>query len=226
MRWEYLIFNIIIVSGPVFLSFIRSVHYFKKWKYAFMAIIPVLIPFTIWDSMVTGRHWWFNPEYVSGLYIAGLPLGEWLFFVSVPFSVLFIWEIFSVKTEHRISEKLKIIKFLLMCLSIFGIVFWFMGKEYTALVLFALSITGFVDWRLKTEVLARPNTYIYLSIVFLLNLVFNGYLTARPIVLYDAQYQLNFRIYTVPVEDVFYGFALILLNTSLYEKIIGLRNVR
>jgi lycopene cyclase domain-containing protein len=191
-----------------------------------MAIIPVLIPFTIWDSMVTGRHWWFNPEYVSGLYIAGLPLGEWLFFVSVPFSVLFIWEIFSVKTEHRISEKLKIIKFLLMCLSIFGIVFWFMGKEYTALVLFALSITGFVDWRLKTEVLARPNTYIYLSIVFLLNLVFNGYLTARPIVLYDAQYQLNFRIYTVPVEDVFYGFALILLNTSLYEKIIGLRNVR
>ena len=226
MIWEYLIFNFVIISGPVPLSFIKSVYYFKKWKYAFMAIFPVLIPFIIWDALVAGRHWWFNSEFITGVHIAGLPLEEWLFFITVPFAVLFIWEIFAVKIGNPVSHQLKSIKFFLLFLPFIGIFFWLSGKEYTALVLFSLGFVGLFDWLMKTEILARPNTYLYLGIILLLNLVFNGYLTARPVVLYDASYQLDFRIFTVPVEDIFYGFSLLLLNTILYEKIIRLRNGR
>jgi lycopene cyclase domain-containing protein len=226
MKWEYLIFNLVVVAGPLSLSFIKSVCYFKKWKYALYAIVPVFIPFILWDALVTGRHWWFNTEYISGLYFLGLPIEECMFFISVPFSVLFIWEIFAVKTRNRISNHLKKVKFLFLILPAIGVIFWLTGKEYTALVLVALGIVGLVDWLLKTEILSRPNTYIYLIIILLLNLIFNGYLTARPVVLYDADYQLDFRVFTIPIEDIFYGFALLLLNTSIYEKIIGIRNAR
>jgi lycopene cyclase domain-containing protein len=48
-------------------------------------------------------------------------------------------------------------------------------------------------------------------------LVFNGYLTWRPVVLYGEAYQLGLRIYTIPIEDFGYGYALILLCRILYE---------
>jgi lycopene cyclase domain-containing protein len=42
----------------------------------------------------------------------------------------------------------------------------------------------------------------------LATLVFNGFLTARPVVLYGEAFQLGLRIYTIPVEDFLYGFGL------------------
>jgi len=37
-------------------------------------------------------------------------------------------------------------------------------------------------------------------------------------VIYNEVYQLGFRIFTIPIEDLFYGMSLILLNTILFEK--------
>lgn len=218
MTWEYLIFNTIIVSGPLALSFEKGVHYLSKWKYAFASIFLVLIPFIIWDALVTGRHWWFNDLYITGIKILGLPLEEWLFFMTVPFAVLFIWEIMITKTDNPVSPGLSHINLLFLLIIIPAGILLVDGKEYSAIALLALAASGGLDLLLKTQILARPNTYIYLAIVFLLNLIFNGYLTSRPIVLYDAAYQMNFRIFTIPFEDILYGFGLILINTILYEK--------
>jgi lycopene cyclase domain-containing protein len=55
-------------------------------------------------------------------------------------------------------------------------------------------------------------------------LIFNGYLTWRPIVTYDALYQLDFRIFTVPIEDFFFGYALLIICTSLFEKMLVKKN--
>ncbi len=218
MIWEYLIFNTIILTGPVVLSFDKGVNYISKWKYAFSAIAVVLIPFIMWDALVNGRHWWFNDLYITGIKIAGLPVEEWMFFITVPFSVLFIWEILHAKTGNPVSTKLKNIKIFFILLIIPSGIFLLAGKEYTAIAFLALALAGGIDLVVDTRILARPNTYIYLGIVFLLNLIFNGYLTARPVVLYNPTYIMNFRFFTIPVEDILYGFSLILLNTALYQK--------
>jgi lycopene cyclase domain-containing protein len=218
MIWEYLIFNAIIVSGPLALSFEKGVHYLGKWKYAFASIALVLIPFIIWDALVTGRHWWFNDLYITGIKIIGLPLEEWLFFIAVPFAVLFVWEIMLTKTGNPINPGLSFINILLLTLIFPAGMFLLASKEYTAIAFLVLAVSSGLDLILKTKILARRNTYIYLAIVFLLNLIFNGYLTSRPIVLYDTAYQMNFHIFTIPFEDILYGFGLILTNTILYEK--------
>jgi lycopene cyclase domain-containing protein len=218
MTWEYLIFNSIIVSGPLALSFEKGVNYLSKWGYAFASIFLALIPFIIWDALVTGRHWWFNDLYITGIKILGLPLEEWMFFITVPFAVLFIWEIMITKTGNPVNSGLSFINTLFLLMIIPAGIFLLAGKEYTAIAFLVLAVSGSLDLILKTQILARPNTYIYLTIVFLLNMIFNGYLTSRPIVLYDAAYQMNFRIFTIPFEDILYGFGLILINTILYEK--------
>jgi len=160
----------------------------------------------------------FNEQYIMGVQLLGLPLEEWLFFITVPFSVLFIWEIFSRKTGNPISENLKFIKKIFFIFPLAGIIFFLTGKEYTGLSLIALGIAGILDKILATEILARKNTYYFLGIIFLLNLVFNGYLTGRPVVLYHESYQLGIRIITIPIEDFIYGISMLLMNTILFEK--------
>ena len=49
----------------------------------------------------------------------------------------------------------------------------------------------------------------------------NGILTGtglqQPVVWYNNNQNLAIRLLTIPIEDVFYGFELILLNIFLYE---------
>jgi lycopene cyclase domain-containing protein len=49
-------------------------------------------------------------------------------------------------------------------------------------------------------------------------LIVNGLLTSIPVVLYNNEENLNFRIYSIPFEDVFYGMLLIMMNVIGYEK--------
>ena len=94
-----------------------------------------------------------------------------------------------------------------------------MGKQYTGVVLFCFGIVGLADKLLSVDLLLQPKTYLYLAVVSGLILVFNGYLTARPVVLYGEVYQIGYRIFSIPVEDFGYGFTLMLLNAILYEKL-------
>jgi lycopene cyclase domain-containing protein len=75
-----------------------------------------------------------------------------------------------------------------------------------------------VDYYLKTNLIFQKRFYIYLAIIILFTTVFNGYLTWRPVVLYDEFYQLGFRVFTIPIEDFGYGIALLFLCTILYER--------
>ena len=47
------------------------------------------------------------------------------------------------------------------------------------------------DTLLGVDLLLKPKTYFYLGIIAGLILVFNGYLTARPVVLYGETYQIG-----------------------------------
>ncbi|HEX9971915.1 MAG TPA: lycopene cyclase domain-containing protein [bacterium] len=217
MNTEYLIFNLIVISGPLSLSFDRKVHFVDKWNNVFKAILISLAVFVIWDSIVTGRHWWFNDIYTLGFKLLKLPIEEWLFFITIPYASLFIWEVFAAYFKNRELKRLQIIRSILYFGIPVGIGLFILGKEYTGLVLIALGLVALLDWKLKTKMFIQLRTIQYLAISALAMLIFNGYLTWRPVLLYSEAFQLNVRIFTIPIEDFGYGYALILLCTILYE---------
>jgi len=219
MHSEYLLFNLIVISGPFFLSFDRKVAFYKKWPAVFLAILPSFFIFLIWDALVTGRHWWFNPAFTLGYRIFGLPPGEILFFITVPYSSLFVWEVLTAYFRNKQLSRPRFLQLIVMILFIPGIILFLTGKEYTGLVLIAISLVAIVDKLTHSQIFVQLRTYQYLILLTLLMLIFNGYLTARPVVLYDPAYQLNFRIFTIPVEDFLYGYSHIFLTTIIYEKV-------
>ena len=221
MKTEYLIFNIIVFAGPLLFGAMRPFYFINRWKYT---IVPILIPavfFLIWDSIVADSHWQFNEKYVMGITIFNLPIEEILFFISVPFACLFTWEMIIRRSE--VKELLwinKIRRYLYLLIPI-GIWFFISGKHYTGLAISFLGLAVLLDQLLNTNIIVQKRFYIYLLLVLLFTLIFNGYLTWRPVVTYGVQYQLDIRIFTIPIEDFVYGTALIFMNTSIYQKIIN-----
>ena len=189
-------------------------------------VIPA-IPFLLWDALVTGAHWHFNLLYVSGIKIVNLPIEEILFFITVPFACLFTWEMIIRRAKEKQMD-LRGLRLLLYLALPAGIYFFSIGKQYTGLTLSFIFLANLVDQFLKTNLLFDLRFYFYLLLIVIFTLIFNGYLTWRPVVTYGVEYQLDFRIITIPVEDFFYGISLLWMNTSLYNFLIrknGVANV-
>lgn len=222
MKYEYLLLIIIIISGPLTLSFDRKVNFRQYWRFVFPAILFVAVPFLIWDAVVTGRHWWFSEQYTSGIRLLGLPLAEWLFFIVAPYACIFTWEVLRAYFGNRRYNETFPIRLLLSLIFILSSPFiFYIGIEYTAIVFFTMGIALILDVLFKNAIFLQSRTYWLMLLSVFMMLIFNGYLTARPVVLYDPAYQLDWRIGTIPGEDFFYGFSLIFLNIIIYEKLKG-----
>jgi len=83
---------------------------------------------------------------------------------------------------------------------------------YTQIALMAVFIAAFLDLEvLKTRLLKRKVFWTSYAIILPFQLLTNWWLTSREIVRYSEDTILGLRIASAPLEDLFFGFALILL---------------
>ena len=221
MKSLYLLLNFFAVLIPFIFSFHPKLNFYKYFKAFFIANILVAVIFITWDIVFTRIGvWGFNPTYVSGIYLLHLPIEEILFFVFIPFACVFTYHslnlFFTIKWKPQI-ENVFVLTFS-MLLFVIGI--YSVPKLYTSctfislpLVLIAIKYVAKVNWLPKLFF-----SYLILLIPFF---IINGILTGsgleNPVVWYNNDENLGIRILTIPVEDIFYGFELILLNVFLYE---------
>jgi lycopene cyclase domain-containing protein len=90
-------------------------------------------------------------------------------------------------------------------------------KEYTLFAVGSSIAVVLLDHVLGTRVTTRRSFWVTIAIMFFFKIPSNGYLTWRPIVIYNPEYFLGIRLGTIPVEDFFYGFGLITLTLVLWE---------
>lgn len=217
----YLLLNLVAISIPLALSFDKKVHFYKRWKYLFPAIGITLAFFIIWDILFTYKGvWGFNPLHLSGIEIINLPLGEWLFFITVPYACIFLYDVFKAYLDkdpfRKISRSLSF--FLIGFLFIFSLLHYDRIYTFITFMLLALYIAVL---ELVFRVKYMGWFYFAYMIVLIPFLFMNGILTGsfieEEIVWYNDRENLDFRIFTIPVEDFFYGMLLILVNVSIYE---------
>lgn len=216
---------LLIDIGAFIVPFVFSYHpkiKFNKEHYAFFsANLIVTSLFIIWDFFYTKIGvWGFNDHYTLGIKFFNLPLEEVLFFICIPYASIFTYHCFKLfypKTRSLFFNGVSLVLVIILFFTgIFNI-----SKLYTSVtfIILALVIVVF-DFINKTKWL--PGFYIMYLVILLPFFLVNGLLTGtgieKPIVWYNDAENLGIRLLTIPIEDVFYGMLLLLLNTFTFEK--------
>jgi lycopene cyclase domain-containing protein len=90
-------------------------------------------------------------------------------------------------------------------------------KEYTVLSFLSIALTFYLGRVMRAGIFRQGVYYIYLLVIFLFKLLVNGFLTGRPIVLYNSRFFLGLRIGSIPLEDFFFGFSMVTLTIIFWE---------
>jgi len=205
--------------GPIGLSFDKRVHYVSQWKWAFLAAIVIAIPYLIWDEIFTANAYWgFNSDYLVGTYLGSLPIEEVSFFIVVPFACTFIYA--CVKYYFR-NVNLKLFN-LIFYILFFAYMIWVgeMGVEgwYTRIAISLGLILSLYLFIKREKYVFIPMTFAFSLLPFLLvNGILTGSFIEKPIVWYSSAQFSDMRLFTIPLEDVVYGYGLIVLNILLFR---------
>ncbi len=208
---------------PVFaLSFDKNVHYYKKWNPLLPAIFIMAIIFILWDVFFTVVGvWGFNHDYLTGLFILELPIEEWLFFITVPFACVFIYECLNFYIRKDVLFRAERAMSVAMIVLFLVVGFFNWSKMYTATT-FILAGFFVLYHVLFLESSYRSRFYLAFLVSFIPFLIVNGVLTGgytqEPVVIYNPEECLGIRITSVPVEDAVYGFLLLFGTVTLFEK--------
>jgi lycopene cyclase domain-containing protein len=234
-KYAYLLVDLFCLSGPFFLSFHKSVAFYKNFKPLAIGILLMSAVYLPWDILFT--HWgiWnFNATYTMQSRWFLLPVEEWLFFIAVPFACVFTFECVRYFKKSPPSKRFTTISgttivLISTCLCVYSGI-----KElwYTFSATFLCAGLLYYHLKRKSEFLG---SFLYAWFILLIPFfISNGILTGlhfytydlintskveitEAIVRYNNQFNLGIRIWSVPIEDFFYGLAMVLLALTPYE---------
>ncbi len=193
-----------------------------------MPCIATALLFIVWDVLFTAHGVWsFNPRYLVGIFLLGLPLEEYLFFLCIPYACVFTYYVMvhSIRMPQMSRSILDLTWVMAGLLFMVGMVF--AARLYTSVTFLLLgSILSLLAYR-RAHFL--PSFYISFLVIlipfYLSNGVLTGAVTDEPVVIYNNDFNLRIRMVTIPIEDVFYGMAMLLLNVTGFEYLRGRRAV-
>jgi len=96
------------VVGSFWLELILKIGVLRRFKRVLLSIIPIAIPFTIWDAYaIANGHWKFDPKQILGIYGPfQIPIEEFLFFLIVPLAAIMTLEgVRAVKKHWPVGDE-------------------------------------------------------------------------------------------------------------------------
>ena len=188
----------------------KRLKFYTKLKPLAASLLIAGIFFVGWDAFATFRgHWSFNPVYVNDIKILGLPIEEILFFVTVPYSCLFVFEsILQFIGEKKMFEPKKTLFSIIGLVIIFS-AFGFHSKEYSFLAILSVGLSVLIVTLVDVKIFSSRIYWMYTGLTLVLFLIFNYLLTSTPVVQYSSVAITGFRVTTIPIEDFLFNFSML-----------------
>lgn len=212
----YFLINTIIVAIPLILIFAPKVYFYRKIKSLAFSIVIVSGLFILWDIAASARgDWIFNERYIGGLDLLGLPVEELLFFITVPYSCIFLYETFRTYLKEKPFPYNKYL-YGILALSCLSGALVLADKTYTTTVLIVSAIVFASAVFCFKDIFASNLFWLYIFVCTLLFGIFNHFLTSLPVVIYSRHAIIGLRIAAIPLEDFLYNFSLLSLYLIFY----------
>jgi lycopene cyclase domain-containing protein len=213
----YSLIALAVIAGPLALSFDDKVHFFSHAPAAALALVVTGVLYLFWDSLVVLRgDWTFNPEFTGEFRIFRLPVGEILFFVAVPYSCLFLFEV--VKAYFPGTDLVTVNpSFLFAGALVFVVAAWlFRTRGYTLLALASVALFLSTLALTHPSLVGRTEFWIWFGICFVAFAAVNGLYTALPTIFYNPKAIWGIKVGTIPLEDFFYNLSYLGLTLCFY----------
>lgn len=218
--YTYLLVNAGCIIVPFLFSFHPKLNFYKEWRCFLPPCLLVAAFFLAWDILFTHLGVWrFNHAYVIGSFLWGLPLEEYLFFVCIPFACVFSYHAFTKLLPAPLAERPVNIAYWLLSiiLMITALIKWDALYTNTTFLLLSLVLIYFLSKRYQFLPVFFL-CYLFILIPFTIsNGILTGSFIGRVVVQYNDQENLGIRLLTIPIEDIFYGKLLLLLNVFGFE---------
>ena len=222
-KYLYLSINFFAFIIPFLFSFYPKANFSKKWRYVFPALAVSGLVFIIWDAAFTHLGvWGFNPRYILGIYLFGLPLEEILFFFCIPYVSLFTYFALNnlIEKDHLFPHQELISSLLIILLLITGL--YNIHKLYTGITFILAGIfLAFSLLKLRMRFMGR--FYFAFAVIlipfFIVNAILTGSFIDEPVVWYNNDEIMCFTLGTIPMEDAIYGMLMTLLPITIWEKL-------
>lgn len=237
-HYYYLLVDLGCFVVPFIFSFHPRLRFYLRWKAFVTGALLMAALFIPWDIFFTARGiWGFNDAYIIGVKWFGLPLEEWLFFICIPYACLFTYHCFKLLIKKPMHEHWgKRIGWAVSILWL-AIAIWHSDRWYT------LAAHGLCALFLMIHLVLLKSQYMHwffmMYVVILVPfLSSNGILTgldfwnypffntnpdaiAEKIVWYNNNHNLQFRLFSMPADDLAYGMLMLLMSVSGYEWVLG-----
>ena len=93
----------------------------------------------------------------------------------------------------------------------------FRSQVYTLTVLLSVGVFFALAAVVRPGMLGSRHFWLAVLLTYVPFLIFNGLLTAVPIVIYNDAENWGIRVYTIPLEDFFYSFSLLGFNFLVFR---------
>lgn len=223
-KFVYLFVNVGTFIIPFLFTFHPRIKFYKTWPCFFPAVIVTGLIFLAWDILFTNLGVWsFNEKYIIGIRFAGVPLEEYLFFICIPYASVFTYFCLAKFSSFSLTAKTTatITVVLVVGLLLVGILNF--ERRYTSVTFISLAIFLLSYKKIIPEVKLSYFYPFYLLLLlpfFITNGILTGSWIDEPVVMYNQHENLGIRLFTIPVEDIFYGLFLMLMNIAIYEKLL------
>jgi lycopene cyclase domain-containing protein len=197
-------------------------HFSKRWKSFFPALLLTAVFFIAWDIFFTTIGvWHFNPKYHTGIEILGLPIEEWLFFICIPYASLFIHFAFHYfLPKIALSDNTVVRIYWVIVVLVMPVLLLHWDKWYTT-VNYSLLLVLLTYTILKAPQILKTFFITFLIILMpfaIVNGILTGSFIAEPVVFYNDAENLGIRLGTIPIEDIGYAFSMLLMTLVIMEK--------
>ena len=102
LAWSYMAMIAFTMVGSFWLEIALKVRVLARLKRVIKSILPIAIPFLIWDAYAINRgHWYFDPKQILGIFGPfNIPLEEFLFFLIIPIAAIMTIEAVRAVKKH------------------------------------------------------------------------------------------------------------------------------
>lgn len=217
MWLTYLLIDLAIILGPLLYTRHPRVAYYRNFRALGISILVVGSAYIGWDMLVTQwGEWSFNPRYISGIKVFNLPLEEILFFITVPYACLFIYEaVLATRRKGGCSLPIGLVTAAVVILVAGS--FAYSNQGYTSKALASCAAFLVVALWLDRPLLESRQYWLWLGICLVPFLIANSVLTALPVVQYNPEAIWGVRFITIPLEDFFYNYSLLSFYLLVYR---------